>query len=534
MADFSLLAVFGMDTTGIKTEMKSLRRDLNDFVSEYAKLGAGLAVGAFAMLSKGAMELAGSLSDASKNIGINVESLQALQAQHKRNGVSNEELTKALEKTKAAVINAAEGDAKAEAALEKLHLTSSKLMQLPLDKQYEAIARAVATSKDETAAYSAVSDLLGAKVGPKLMGSLKELGDVGLPGVTQSAKEAGHVMGTSTIAALDAAGDAIDDFKKKATIWAGEVIVNFRTTEGLQLVGMQLMSILGKFGGGILDAIVEAGGMIKAVFTGAFFGVSNYLQDSLVDVVQGVAGLINKILPARFEINVGNLDEFRSSGRGIGDSITEAIARTSPSTFKKDFGDAWDSAIAEQQKVVSALNAVDFKDGIEALDKVIKTPIKPPEIPKIPPIKVDEPSIAKAVQSMTQVFMGAIRGGSAFNTASDEALQAVVRFNTQKARDLNPFGVATTANYQERIEAGRLMAEAKNAQDQLKMRADLRYNYNAGGSEQVFRNMTNIDPIVLEGLIKQFAMTLPQTERTANALEQISNGLTNAGIITRY
>jgi hypothetical protein len=141
MADFSLTAIFGMDSSGVKTELKSLKRSVLSFAEDFAKLGAAAGVGAFVALSKGAMELAGSLADASANIGINVESLQALQAQHKRNGVSNEELTKALEKTKAAVISAAEGDIKAEAALRKLGLASADLIKLPLAEQYAAIAK---------------------------------------------------------------------------------------------------------------------------------------------------------------------------------------------------------------------------------------------------------------------------------------------------------------------------------------------------------------------------------------------------------
>src|SRR3954464_4970024 len=118
MADFSLKAVFGMDATGVKTELKQLRKELGSFVEDYAKLGAGMAVAAFAALSKGAIDLAGKLSDASQNIGINVISLQALEAQHKRNGVSEEMLTKALEKTKAAVLDATAGNDKAKNALE--------------------------------------------------------------------------------------------------------------------------------------------------------------------------------------------------------------------------------------------------------------------------------------------------------------------------------------------------------------------------------------------------------------------------------
>jgi len=539
MADFSLTAVFGMDTSGIKTELKSLRKDLNNFVNEYAKLGAGLAVGAFAALSKGAMDLAGSLADASANIGINVESLQALQAQHKRNGVSNEELTKALEKTKAAVIAAAGGDEKAEAALKKLGLASADLIKLPLAQQYEAIARGAASAADGNAAFSAVSEILGAKVGPKLMGSLKELGEVGLPGVTKAAEEAGQVMSTTTIAALDKAGDAIDDFKKKATVWAGEVIVNFRTTEGLKLVGLQIMGILSKFGGGILDAITEAGGMMRAVFTGAISGTINLFQDGLVSVVKGVAELINKVLPANFEINVGNLDALKSSGQGIGDAITEAIAKTSPSTFKNDFGEAWDAAIAEQQKVVSELNAVDFKDDAERLRsagdstgaavtagaKAVSDSGKDAGVA----IADGGDAAAASMGEVVQMFSSAIaRAGTSYQDQSATALKGVRdRVANQLAEsqraDRNSFAAVGATG--ESFATSAFRSELYNIERELAARQQFSADYARLGSTQTLAKYGDAD-------YQRYTRDMQdQSTRTTNALEQIARGLTGAGII---
>lgn len=360
---FSLEAIFGVDTTGARAAFKSLRRDLNDLVGEYGKLGAGVAVGAFVALAKGAIDLGSHLADTSANIGINVESLQALEAQHKRNGVSSEQLTKALEKVKATVIAAAQGDEKATEALTQLHLKASALINLPLDKQYEAIAKAAAKAKNSNEAYSAVTAILGEKVGPKLMSSLRELAEQGLPAVIDSATKAGHVMSADTIAALDKAGDAIDDFKKQATIAVGNIIVDFRTEDGLKLLGLKLLKLAGDFGGMVMDALGEANSFVGAAFKGTFNGVINYLRDGFLDVVQGIARAMNALLPSKFEINIGNLEQFKSSGKGISDEITEAIAKTSPATFRKDIGAFWDKAIKDQQGVVDNLNKVEFKDA---------------------------------------------------------------------------------------------------------------------------------------------------------------------------
>lgn len=547
MADFSLTAVFGMDSTGLKTELKSLRKDVNSFVNDWAKLGAGAAIAAFAMLSKGAMELAGSLADASANIGINVESLQALQAQHKRNGVSNEELTKALQKTKKAVLDAAEGDDKAEASLAKLGLTSAKLIALPLDKQYEAIAVAASKAKDQGAAYSAVCSLLGEKVGPKLMGSLKELGEEGLPGVTASAREAGQVMSAETIVALDRAGDAIDDFKKRATVAVGDIIVNFRSEEGLKLLGMQLLAVLGKFGGGILDAIVEAGGMIGAVFKGAFIGTTNYFNDALVEVIKGVATLINKVLPKNFEVNVGNLDLLKSSGQGIGDAITEAIAKTSPSTFKKDFGESWDAAIADQRGVVDALNAVDLgKDadklrsagdaiggkinesmsvGNKVLDGIFDDMLK-----NLPYVAAESgEAMAEPIMEAVKAFSSAIaRTGTGYRDQSTTALRGVRDRVASQLSDaqwsdrMQPLAVGGT---KESFATSAFASELFNIEKELSARKQFGADFDRMGETKTLAKYGDAE-------FQRYTRDMQDTStRTTNAIETIARGLAGTGII---
>ena len=539
MADFSLTAVFGMDSSGIKTELKSLKRSVVGFAEDFAKLGAAAGVGAFVALSKGAMELAGSLADASANIGINVESLQALQAQHARNGVSNEELAKALEKTKIAVISAAEGDTKAEAALKKLGLASADLIKLPLAEQYAAIAKGAAAAKNSNEAFSAVADLLGAKVGPKLMGSLKELGEVGLPGVTKGAQEAGHIMASTTIAALDAAGDAIDDFKKKATIWAGEIVVNFRTTEGLKLMGMQLVGVVSNFGWGIVDAITEGGQMIWAVFEGALTGVTNVFQDAMVDAVKGIAGLINKVLPSKFEINVGNLEDFRSSGKGIGDSITEAIAKTSPSTFKKDFGDAWDAAIAEQQTVVNELNAVDFSEdaaklanaGKSAGASVADGAKKVKDAGKDAGASLAEGGLvaAEAIAVVAKMLSSAIeRTGAGYQDQSTTALQGVrARVDAQlgDARRADRNSAPNVGATIESFATSALKSELFNIEKELAARKQFDADFLRLGSAQTLAKYGDAN-------FNRYSKEMQdQSTRTTNALEQIARGLTGAGII---
>lgn len=358
--DTSLKAIFGMDAAGFRAELKQTMAESRETVNTWANVVSGLATAAVIGLSKSAIELASHLSDTSQNLGINVVSLQALEAQHKRNGVSQEELTKALEKTRAASIAAFNGDVKHTEALAALGIKASYFIQLPLDKQYAAIGRALYAATDKTVAYNAVTQLFGEKIGPKMMESLRELGELGLPKVTSEAQKAGQVLSAETIVALDRAGDAIDDFKKKITVAVGNIIVNFRTEEGMYLLGLQFAKVVFVFGARILDAIVQGGELVEAVFKGAFIGVVKYFYNALVTSIAGVATLMNKILPDKFQINVKGIEDLKATGEGIGANITRAISQTQPTILAEKVGEVYDELIGKQQKIVDQINHVDL------------------------------------------------------------------------------------------------------------------------------------------------------------------------------
>jgi hypothetical protein len=357
-------AVIGGDTAPLQAAGQRVEQITNKINGVLGSIGVSLsglaAVGAFVQLGKGAIELAGRLTDTALNIGINVESLQALEAQHKRNGVSQEALTKALEKTREAGIAAFNGEKKQVEALGALGINAQYFIRLPLDKQYALVATAVAHAADKNVAYNAVADLFGGKIGPKLMASLTELGTMGLPRVTAEAKALGQVMSAETIAALDKAGDAIDDFKKAATVKVGNIMINFRTTEGLVLMGYQLLSVAAGFGGKILDVIAQANDMLKAVLKGTLIGLGKTFLDSFIESIKQIGAAINVILPKKYELNVAGLDKFKSDGEGVVDSIARAISETEPTTFQKDFEAFYDQLAKEQQHVVDNLNRVDF------------------------------------------------------------------------------------------------------------------------------------------------------------------------------
>lgn len=521
-------AVFGGDTGPLQSAAKRVEAIAGGVNNVLGSIGVNLsalgAVATFTALGKGAIDLAGKLSDVSQNLGVNVISLQALEAQHKRNGISQEQLVKGLEKTRAFQIDVINGDAKALATLAALNIERGRFMALPLDKAYAAIARSTATATDRARAYNAAGEIFGEKIGPRLQASLKDLGEQGLPKVTAEAQKLGQVMSAETIAALDRAGDAIDDFKKQATVAVGNVIVNFRTEEGLKLIGYQLLRAGAAFGGKILDGLSEANDFVRAVMSATFGWVVDKFRDGWLDSIAAVARQLNKILPERMEINVAGIEALKSAGESVGERITRAIAETKPSTFAKDFTDFWDGVLSDQQKVVDQLNKVDLGADAKKLTDAGKDFQKSGQTAAAAIAEAGKTAgehIKDAVSAAVAGIAG-IRGAKQFERLDEKGLGEFIRQQERAIEDIRrAVREGRTPELAGGLEIGRIQAELMNARQDLAQRTGFQANLDRLGVDGA-RGL--YDPFVFEELLRRFDASRPLEQKTVDHLDQIRRG----------
>jgi hypothetical protein len=539
---FSLKAVFGIDATGFRTELRQLRRELNTFATDAMKLGTGVAVGAFVALSKGALDLAAGLKDTALQVGINVEALQALHYAATQNGSSVGSMNKALEKLRLNTQAAAEGNKQQAEAFATLGINVADFLRLPLEKRYEAIGKAVQNSRDKQAAFNAVSEIFGAKIGPDQIAVLNSLATQGFPATAKAAAEAGQVMKAETVAALEGAAQAIDDFKKRATIAVGNILVNFRSEEGLKLMLYQLLKAAGVFGAKILDTIAEASGFVRAVLGASFGWVIDKFRDGWLDSVARIASALNRILPDGMQINVAGIEALKSAGQSVADRITAAIAETKPSTFAKDVGEFWDGVIKDQQGVVDQMNKVDFgkpaaqlKDagnelqnsGEQAATKITDAVDRMITVTNgASSITLNLRDAARLIYDASGRFVGVVsKVGQAFaplwgiegvltnkyyGDLSNEGLSELIRQSKNKANELrNP--ALTRSNIGTDIEASRLEASVLNAQRELDIRNDFQSQVGRLG---VAGARSNYDPIVFEELLRRFGPNSDTSEQT--------------------
>jgi hypothetical protein len=524
----AIRAVFGGDTAPLQAAAKRVEAISAGVNNVLGSIGLNLsalgAVTVFAALGKGAIDLAGKLSDTSQNLGLNVISLQALEAQHKRNGVTQEQLIKGLEKTRAFQIDVINGDAKALETLAALNIERRRFVALPLDKAYAAVAGATAKATDRAKAYNAAGEIFGEKIGPRMQASLRELGEQGLPRVTAEAEKLGQIMSAETIAALDRAGDAIDDFKKRATVAVGNILVNFRTEEGLKLMGLQLLRIGASFGGRIADALSEANDIAGAIFKGTFTGVSNWFRDRMIDGVQAVGSAWNRFLPDKMEINVGNLDQFRSSGEYVGAAISRAIGDTKPTTFQKDFTAFWDDAVKKQQGVVDSLNKVDLGKDAKKLTDAGKDFEKSGKVAAGALVEAGKTVAQEIKEAVAQVraAIAGVRGAKQFDQLDEKGLAELIRQNERQIEEIRrKIREGATPELAGSLEIGRIQSENLNAKQDLAQRTGFQSNLSRLGVDGARRLY---DPFVFEELLKRFDSSRPLEQRTVDTLEEIRRG----------
>ena len=154
------------------------------------------------------LDSAGALIDASKALGISAQNLQVLQHAAALTGVSAEELTGSLIRLQNNLGSAfAAGTGPAIDAMKRLGIPMQTIMAMRADKQFEAIATELNKITNPAERNALAIDLLG-KQGPRLLE---------LANNTASARKEMEALGLALsdidVAALDAAGDSVDELK---------------------------------------------------------------------------------------------------------------------------------------------------------------------------------------------------------------------------------------------------------------------------------------------------------------------------------
>jgi hypothetical protein len=163
----------------------SLQRMTNSAQKLTAAFGVGLGVAGIGMMVKSVLDLGGKLNDLSIEAGMTTDSFQGLAYANLQNGLAFEQTAKAAENLRSKIQDAVSGNEAAIKSFEALNLTGEGLRALSIDKQWEVIAISLANATDKQAAYNAIADIFGAKIGPKMKETLSQIAAVGFDEISK-------------------------------------------------------------------------------------------------------------------------------------------------------------------------------------------------------------------------------------------------------------------------------------------------------------------------------------------------------------
>jgi hypothetical protein len=219
MADIGTLVVkMAADSAQMRSELDRVKKEvkgtdsvLSQLTSNFKLLG-GVAAGiSFGALINQALQAASALNDTATKTGISIDALQRLQFAAGLSGGSLEGVSGAVARMQKALIEAGEGSKQARAALDQLGLSASQVLALSPDKQFEAVAVAIAAIEDPAARTTAAMDLFG-KSGAELVPTLVAIG-TNAEEISAQLSSIGGPVSEEAIAKVDTLGDQLDILK---------------------------------------------------------------------------------------------------------------------------------------------------------------------------------------------------------------------------------------------------------------------------------------------------------------------------------
>ena len=186
-----LKAMLGLDNKQYKAGVRDSTGATKKFSRELANIGrmmgAAFSVGVVVNATKRLVDFASEIRHTADNLEVTTETLQALNAMALRYGISVDLIGRALGKMLIAQDGVVKGEKIFTDALKALNIDQEKFINLDSAGALEAVGRAYGDSTDQAAAFAAVTDMLGERMGPRLTAMLKALGEEGMRSVKDGA-----------------------------------------------------------------------------------------------------------------------------------------------------------------------------------------------------------------------------------------------------------------------------------------------------------------------------------------------------------
>lgn len=185
---------------------RSFQADLNK-VARAAGVVAAAAGAALVLVTRRSFQQIDVLAKTSDQMGINTQELARMRLAAQITGVSQEQLTKGLQRLQKTVFDASQGLTTAVDALAVLGLAEKDLLNIPIEQQFRLVADAMGEVENATLRSGAAQNIFGAR-NVSLLNTLA-LGSEGLATYAAEADRLGLAVTRVDAAKIEQANDAI-------------------------------------------------------------------------------------------------------------------------------------------------------------------------------------------------------------------------------------------------------------------------------------------------------------------------------------
>lgn len=307
-----------------------------------AAVGAGLAIGKLVFSTA---DYGDEVAKTSKKLGISTDSLQEMNYWAERNGLSSNDLERAVGRLNQRIGRAADGNQKYADAFDAIDV-SLKDSQGNLRDTEDVMSDTIQTLseiEDPQLRSARASEIFGTKMARELMPALED-GALSMEDAAEKAHEMGLVMDEDALAAAERFGDEWADLKDTAMGFLREAAVPIMQWLGDELfpwLKERLIPALQEFGEWLGPKLEEAGQTVQAVWNDyvqpAFQALQEWWEENgptivarleevfgvIEDVWNGLGDLINQVV----EWFQGGEESINDSTQGWSEFLTETWER---------------------------------------------------------------------------------------------------------------------------------------------------------------------------------------------------------------
>ena len=218
---------------------------LNKIKASISSLAGIAGVGGIGLFFKSAITYVGDLQDLAERVGLTAMQMQILGAVARENGSDIDQATMAIQKLNGVLGEARNGSELANEKLKAIGFSMADIANPDAENSIRILGTALSNATPGSIEYSRVMQVLGERVGPKVVTTIKQMAGgfesakSGLSGLQEFASD-------EDVARIEKATDRIQSYYKILQVWAAEAaLVSFDFLES-KIGKIYLNSVIGR------------------------------------------------------------------------------------------------------------------------------------------------------------------------------------------------------------------------------------------------------------------------------------------------